>query len=230
MKITSNMKLSIGCDAWHLSNDQGLQAIAAGSSAFPELAKVPAGMKRRASALSKNVVASGLSLLQQDDCEFIVFASQSGEIQRTLKLLFQLADEEELSPMAFAQSVVSTAPGLLTIAANKAIPFTTISAAENTFEAALLESLVTLASGRYNNLILMVADEALPPIYHAHSQRSREDNLIVLRLWTQGPWQINVGPNAGNNPFELEAFLKALQTPSSFNSSLFGSELTWRLN
>jgi 3-oxoacyl-(acyl-carrier-protein) synthase len=126
---------------------------------------IPPMMRRRMSNLSKLAVQTAMELLSEHQVDYLVFASRHGELQRSAALIKDIIQGEEASPMAFAQSVHNTAAGLATIATKKPIPLTSISAAENTFQSAILEAWLYLSDNPDHKVLVIDFDEPLPEPY-----------------------------------------------------------------
>ncbi|EEX94529.1 3-oxoacyl-(acyl-carrier-protein) synthase [Vibrio orientalis CIP 102891 = ATCC 33934] len=126
---------------------------------------IPPMMRRRMSNLSKLAVQTAIELLSEHQVDYLVFASRHGELQRSAALIKDIIQGEEASPMAFAQSVHNTAAGLATIATKKPIPLTSISAAENTFQSAILEAWLYLSDNPDHKVLVIDFDEPLPEPY-----------------------------------------------------------------
>ncbi|MBR9728312.1 beta-ketoacyl synthase chain length factor [Shewanella intestini] len=188
------MQVNCQLRAWSATSDN-LTALSGHPISVNEY-KIPSAIKRRASALTKLVIGTCLPILSETDIDYIVFATQHGEINRTLTLLNSLAQEQELSPTAFAQSVTSTAPGLLTIAAKKPIPFTTVSGNNNTLEAGLIEVAIRLQQQPQHQILLIVADESLPEIYKQHNPNQHQANLLAMHFAPGQQWQISISAAA----------------------------------
>lgn len=92
----------------------------------------------------------------------IIFASQYGEWQQTMKLIQQIHAENEMSPAGFSHSVHNAMPGLLSVSAQLKNNYTTIAANEDTIESALLEAFATK-----EEVLLLYAEEAIPDFYQA---------------------------------------------------------------
>ncbi|WED25952.1 beta-ketoacyl synthase chain length factor [Vibrio sp. DW001] len=115
------------------------------SSAKTPTHHIPAMMRRRMSPLSKMSVQVALELIERHNIGYIVFSSRHGELPRTVELIKSILAGDDASPMAFSQSVHNTAAGLTTIAAKQAIPVTSLSAGQDTFHQALIESFIYLS-------------------------------------------------------------------------------------
>ena len=129
------------------------------------VANIPAMMRRRMSSISKLAVQTAIELLNKHKVDYLVFSSRHGELHRSVSLIEDLIYGEEASPMAFSQSVHNTAAGLTTIATKQPISLASISAAENTFQSAILEAWLFLADNPDKKVLLVDFDEPIPDAY-----------------------------------------------------------------
>ncbi|GLP97027.1 beta-ketoacyl synthase chain length factor [Paraferrimonas sedimenticola] len=228
------MRINCCLQAWALKGAQ-VKPILSNTPAIGSDLKIPSGIKRRASQLSKLVVESGLSLLKQLDVGHLVFATRYGEIQRTQALLSALVHQEELSPTAFAQSVASTAPGLLTIATKQGIPFSTLSAGENTVESSLIESMCRFQQNPEQSVLLIAADECLPDTFSEYDSESASASLLMMYISKGDDWTVTAEfpPLDGKEPTSKNyTWIEALQQ-ASFNQQqaqiqLSSSRWSWK--
>ena len=137
--------------------------------ALPKLKKLPAMQARRMSAPSRLAVEVGLTLIENEDIDFIIFVSQHGELERTYKILSALNSSCDISPTDFALSVHNTAAGLLTIISSRAIPVTSISASNDGFQQGLFEAQSLFHQG-YKQILLIDFDGLVPDFYHSQIQ------------------------------------------------------------
>lgn len=106
----------------------------------PKPSYYPKGQLRRLSPFSK-VALHCLDIptaLEQDLP--LIFASQHGDLAKTVELIKAAALAEDLSPTQFALSVHNATTGLFSIAANNSAATTTISAGSATFIEGLIEA------------------------------------------------------------------------------------------
>lgn len=100
----------------------------------------PKGQLRRLSPFSQ-VVLHCLDIPQALTQNLpLIFASQHGDLAKTVTLIKDAALGEYLSPTQFALSVHNATTGLFSIATNNTAPTTTISAGNNTFVEGLVEA------------------------------------------------------------------------------------------
>lgn len=107
----------------------------------------PKGQLRRLSPFSK-VVLHCLDFPQAltHNLPFI-FASQHGDLAKTVTLIKDAALGEDLSPTQFTLSVHNATTGLFSIATDNTAPTTTISAGNNTFFEGLIEASMQCQQG-----------------------------------------------------------------------------------
>lgn len=137
---------------WHSSEGQ--------TESLPKPDFISAMQARRLSKVDKLALYSLTQLNVNLHNVATVFASQHGQLQRTCKIMQQMAIEKQVSPTQFSTSVHNTAAGLFSIAAHNTEFSTSIAAGGQTFSAALIESLgVYRDSGK--NVALVLSD--FPP-------------------------------------------------------------------
>lgn len=162
---------------------------------------IPKSILRRSSTLTREVLALS-DFIFGSDIDFLVFATKHGELNRTQKLLQSLAHNQELSPTQFAQSVHSTAAGLLTIANSKNVSFTTICASDNTFSMAMVEAASHLSASPGSTVCLVLADEYPPPDLEPFINRDNAGVLAMI-LTAGTDFRFRLTPVDNNNNSQL---------------------------
>lgn len=127
--------------------------------------KIPMMTARRMSVPSRLAVETGLTLLDAKP-DAAIFISRHGELERTYKIVRNLAENQDLSPTDFAMSVHNTAAGLLTIVAKQMLPITSLAAGRDGFQQGLMEAQAMLVSGA-TRILLVDFDGIVPAAYHA---------------------------------------------------------------
>lgn len=127
---------------------------------------LPMMTARRLSSGSRAAVDCGLALLARQQVDAIVFTSRHGELERNLRILNAIANEQPLSPTDFAMSVHNAAAGSLTIAAKKPLVATSVAAGIDTFQQGLFEVLAMMQAG-HQKVLLVDFDGAVPDYYHS---------------------------------------------------------------
>lgn len=125
-------------------------------------------MRRRMSSLSKLAVQAALQVSQDKDIDYIIFSSRHGELTRTVKLIEDIINGQDASPMAFSQSVHNTSAGLFTISTQRATPVTSLAAVESSFHHALIEASIYLQEYPEHQVLVVDFDEPLPEQYHQY--------------------------------------------------------------
>ena len=71
----------------------------------------------------------------------IIFSSQTGELERLLKIIEQYSTEQEVSPNTFSGSVHNYPVGFFIINSKKSIPYNAVSAGDNSISAGILATI-----------------------------------------------------------------------------------------
>ncbi|WP_087019006.1 beta-ketoacyl synthase chain length factor [Thaumasiovibrio subtropicus] len=157
----------------HYSNDKNVTL---------PVCKIPAGMKRRMSTISKMAVQVAMDASYDEMVDFIIFTSQHGEINRTIDILTTIAKQEPISPTAFSQSVHNTASGHYTIATKNALPVTSICAGSESIRSGLIEAFAYL-HGKPNATVLLVDfDEPCPDMLNKGEQMAPSHHALAMLL------------------------------------------------
>ncbi|HZX32585.1 MAG TPA: beta-ketoacyl synthase chain length factor [Rhodocyclaceae bacterium] len=132
------------------------------SEAAPNLGFIDALLRRRLSPLARaalhaaNICAEGHPSLP------MVYASRHGELGRTIEMLRNLANREDLSPTTFSLSVLNSAAGIFSIARGDQAPATAVSAGMESFGFGLLEAWARAALNPDSPVLYLYADTAAP--------------------------------------------------------------------
>lgn len=216
----SKINISFNIDAW-TANSFGLSESNewkkwATEITWPEdgkinVADIPAMMRRRMSPLSKLAVQTAIELLNQHQVDYLVFSSRHGELHRSVALVKDIINGEEASPMAFSQSVHNTAAGLATIATKQPIPLTSIAAAENTFQSAILEAWLFLSDNPDKKVLLVDFDEPMPDSYLEYENQQYQGFGLGLILSHGDSFTVQNGISAKCSNHPLPQGLAFLQ-------------------
>ncbi len=137
----------------------------------PELAWMPAALRRRVSPLGRAALNVLARCQPAAPCPAI-FASRYGDLAAIAGLLEQLHGEGTVSPMGFSLSVHNAAMGVYSIAREDRTTTTSIAANVDLAEAACSEALGWLAAGVEQVLVVCCAD-AVPSPYQATAAANR---------------------------------------------------------
>ncbi|WP_299493315.1 beta-ketoacyl synthase chain length factor [uncultured Shewanella sp.] len=129
----------------------------------PDLQQIPANQRRRLSPLTKIILAATFQANPPAQCRSI-FASQHGEINRTMSLLSDITNAQSLSPTSFSQSVHNTASGMFSILTKNKAASTAIAAGTESLSQAVIESYVQLHENP-EPILLVYGDEPVPSIF-----------------------------------------------------------------
>ncbi|MEF1255074.1 beta-ketoacyl synthase chain length factor [Vibrio sp. M260112] len=216
----SEINISFNIDAW-LAHSNGLSTSQnweswANNLEWPQdgtliCSAIPPMMRRRMSHLSKLAVQTSIELLNEHEIDYLVFASRHGELHRSIALVGDILRGEEASPMAFSQSVHNTAAGLVTIATKKTIPLTSIAAAENTFQSALLEAWLYLNDHPDHKVLVVDFDEPVPEAYQQYEHQQYQGYGLGLVLSVGKQYQISKQSNDSGQPHSLPQGLEFIR-------------------
>lgn len=186
------------------------------------LKQVPPIKRRRLNGLSKMAMHTSLGCLEMAECSaqdtLTVFASQHGELNRTITIISDIAKSQEISPKDFSLSVHNASLGLFSIFNNNSNPGTSIAAGSNTFGFGLLEAYNLLTRFPDKKVLLTCFDlkveapfDALQPQIEPSYSLSLLVSLDTLSL---GTMSLNTQSSAPGHTlsFSFEPAQKAPQT------------------
>ncbi len=188
-------------------------------SETPDVAMIPPMLRRRLSLLGRACASEIMKHLEDGEDIPIVYCSQHGDIERTLKVLTELVDHQPVSPMHFSLAVHNAICGVLSIQAGLTANISTIAAGQQSLVPVLLEAAGILLSGA-DKVLCVICDVLLPEIYREEQSlpktpyaisfvmtRSDGVNLLLQQLPLDGD-KSRVNPS----PISLIAFLATKQT------------------
>ncbi len=192
-------------DACYLGNDKAIS-----------LNFVPKSTLRRGSKLTNLTLDTALELTQNVEPDYLVFASQHGEITRSVELLNSISRREDLSPIAFSQSVHNTAVGQYTIIKNSTTKATAMAAGEKTIFMALAEAFAFLKTQPKTKVLLVLSDEQLPKNY--------QKDIEVPTLDYSFGFILSLGDSSENHSATTDNAPKFLPIPLRFLFNLHKSQ------
>ncbi len=110
---------------------------------IPDVSFIPPMARRRMSILEKIAVSLASKIAPETPDYRVVFASQFGEWDQTIRLIKQFYSDCEMSPAGFSNSVHNAALGHLSLLTKNHESYTSIAAGAQTLEMGLLESFTT---------------------------------------------------------------------------------------
>lgn len=227
------MKLAYSLIDWHAiapghSTAEEWQCWAKGTTmldATQPLAKpqfLPMMTARRLSTGSRAAVECGLALLARQNVEAIVFSSRHGELERNLRILTALAEQQALSPTDFTMSVHNAAVGSLTIAARQPLVSTSVAAGIDSFQQGLIE-VTALHQAGYQQVLLVDFDGAVPDYYRPwlpEIDRFNAPYALALLLRPGEAWRCTAQaakPEAADLPQSLQLLRAMLNEALHFS-------------
>ncbi len=157
---------------------------------LPATPAIPPMMARRMSPAIRMAVQLALTLIARWQPTHLICVSRHGELQRTFTLLEKLIVAAPLSPTDFSLSVHNTVAGLATIAAQLALPSTSVAAGIDSFHAGLLEAVATLHSVPGPVLLLGFEGE-LPSFYAPWIQEQEPAHAVAMVLGAGEQWRFD---------------------------------------
>jgi len=147
-----------GWQAWLAAQDPSMD------DSQPDVNFLPPMLRRRLDRHGRMALHTAWPCAEGIPAVPFVFASRHGDLDRTLKLLTALAQEEVLSPTDFSLSVHNSTAGLFSISRGDRAPATALAAGADSLGMALLEGANLLASGA-GEVLVCYADDATPEAY-----------------------------------------------------------------
>ena len=186
------MDASFSVDAWSafaagLEDDAAWRAWARApwlplGEAMPVLSEMAAMQRRRVERLGRAALQVAWRCQGDGADEMpMVFASRHGDLDRTHRMLAELARDEPLSPTQFGLSTHNAIAAQYSIARSLQGNYLAVSAVRATPEAAVTEALGLLADGA-PSVLVVVYDDAIPGDYHDF-----RDEPDALHAWA---WRI----------------------------------------
>lgn len=150
---------------------------------------LPAMQRRRLSPMARMVFAAAWSLLDAQQKQPLVFASQHGENRRNLELLESVARGEDLSPMQFSLSVHNAIAGLWSILRQDQSEVVALATTEDTLEHALLEAYLLLNQGA-KQVLVVIAEDTQPELYQPWIEQTYYPYALALVIEAGSDYQL----------------------------------------
>jgi len=183
---------------------------------WPKLAFVPAMQRRRLSPFAKMALKVANESIDGIESDLpIVFSSRHGDLPKTSTLLADLADKNAISPTAFGLSVHNAIPSLFSILTNNKQAINAISAGQDSFMMALVDTYARLKSGLADEVLFIHADQKLPETYLGFQDEQQLSHALSMVVSLPSSKVLVEGVQ--NISFSFEQFSKNLidNMPSS---------------
>jgi hypothetical protein len=175
------------------------------TDAAPPLGHLPSLFKRRLSQVTRMVLHVGHELCAGRKDVKTVFASEYGEISQQIKLTTSLVESGQVAPSAFSLSVFNAPVALLSMAEKNTERAAALHAGPSSFEAALWDAVATLEHHGDPKIMMVVADEMIPPPFDELSSPRNVPYALGLLLCRDG--------DAGSVPLHMEMDFAAREVP-----------------
>ncbi|AEF53619.1 beta-ketoacyl synthase chain length factor [Marinomonas posidonica] len=141
--------------------------------------KISPMLRRRFTPMGK-VAAASLYELDLSENTPLVFASRHGDIELTLSLLQNIAQDQDLSPTNFSLAVHNAIAGLLSIARKDTSTITSITACRDIIPLAILEAITQLQD--FEQVVCLICDTPIPDIYKPYTESCEIPYAIAMLL------------------------------------------------
>jgi len=171
--------LSLEATAWAaiIAADEAEPLGAAGPAS-----DIPAALRRRLPAFSREMIRCTLPLLRETPTAPVIASGTRGDLDSTVKLLTDLAQGELLSPALFAFSVHNAPAGALSLCLSPSGDHTALAGDEGAFAAALTEAYARLETGEAESVIVSHAEARDPELYEHLGDAKTPGVYLALRL------------------------------------------------
>lgn len=147
---------------------------------------IPAAQRRRLPSFSRDILRLALPLLRDAPGRPVVLSSPHGDLTSTVTLLSDIARREVLSPSLFGLSVHNAPAGALSLMLEQPGDQISLAGDDATLAAGLTEVYTRLATQAAPSILLIHADERLPPIYEAFEDPHTPGVIVAMVLRRAG--------------------------------------------
>ncbi|PKM17996.1 MAG: hypothetical protein CVV11_18020 [Gammaproteobacteria bacterium HGW-Gammaproteobacteria-15] len=199
-------------------------------ASLPALTAVPAIARRRLSKLTKLAFDVALNTVVTGQQISSIFASRHGDLHKTLGLLQQLAERDDISPSQFALSVHNAISGQFSIFSQNHADSNAIAAGADSLHYALLEAAARFSSEpQLQQLLVVYADEPVPAPYEAFCKDPSIPIALALLLGRDGDKLLfDMQPDAASNASDDQALqLLPLLQGDVTQLSIAGHQRRW---
>lgn len=199
----------------------------------PDASSVPPLLRRRLNPMGRACISEMLRHLAPRENIPIVFTSRHGDIERTLKVLTGLAQDQPTSPMDFSLAVHNAIAGVLSIHYGITANISSVAASEGQVVPTLLEAL-GLLSPSCPRVLCLICDVTLPAIYRKPGDAGSPTFAACFTVATAGSNSLQLvhehaaepGPLRHDSPLDFIDFLAS--TASTFHTRHNASH--WRIH
>lgn len=195
---------------------------------LPDLKSVEPLLRRRLSPQGRAALAVADRVVGEVGPVRVVYASQHGELARTLGLLEALRDEsaEGPSPASFALSVLNSTPGIYSIARKDVSPAVALSAGEESCWCGLLEAALTHVET--SSPVLLVSADAPVPALLRHGVPDEAPIRALAVLIAEGGMERSLERAVGGEE-SAEHAMPALAGALKAGGEWSRAKRTWRM-
>ena len=147
---------------------------------------IPAAQRRRLPSFSRDILRVALPLLRDAPGCPVVLSSPHGDLTSTVTLLSDIARREVLSPSLFGLSVHNAPAGALSLMLERPGDQISLAGDDATLAAGLTEVYARLATQDAASILLIHADERLPPIYEVFEEPETPGVVVAMLLRRAG--------------------------------------------
>ncbi|MES2605824.1 MAG: beta-ketoacyl synthase chain length factor [Pseudomonadota bacterium] len=198
----------------------------------PDASIVPPMLRRRLNFMGRGCISEMLQHISNDENLPIVFCSRHGDIERTLKVLIDLAKGEPASPMDFSLAVHNAIAGILSIHCNITANISSIATSEGAIVPVLLEA-VGLLSESTPKVLCILCDVSLPTMYRTSAEEDEFPFVACFTVTAAGgaPLHLSYEGSAGNaavnTPLDFLEFLAAGDADSAKAFTTLHNSACW---
>lgn len=203
----------------------------------PELKTIPPMLRRRLNRTARIALHTATECLSGQSHVPMVFASRNGETPRSVQLLAQLMQNEQLSPTDFGLSVHNATGGLFTIARGDTASCSSLASGKETMPHAVIEAVLQLQEAPA--VLLVLSEDILPQPFIGFADETQHTfacSLLITRTQSDGEClQLHMEPATAPAPEPVEELPWALQLVRLLAGSephlhLQGQQRLWSFN
>ncbi|MEP0355389.1 MAG: beta-ketoacyl synthase chain length factor [Paraglaciecola sp.] len=148
---------------------------------LPALKAIPAMQRRRLSPFAKVSLHCALEASDHQEGNLpCVFSSRHGDLNRTTKLIENVAAKEDLSPTQFGLSVHNAVSGLYSIYTKNHAPISAVASGKTSFMAGLVDSVVKLNVNQLDSILYVYTDLSVPDCYSSYLDTNESVGIGLL--------------------------------------------------